>query len=75
LDPDAVWDGDRGRSRDGCVTWGGDRRRGTGSFGGELGHPIVTNGYFAGTLRRGSSQITLDRTCLTMVHRPSSFNE
>jgi len=28
-----------------CVLdFGGDRRRGRGSFGGEFGHPIVTNG-------------------------------
>ena len=25
--PDAVWDGELVRSRDGCVRWGGDRRR------------------------------------------------
>jgi len=40
LDPDAVWGGERGPSRDGCISlldWGGDRRRGRGSFGGEFG--------------------------------------
>jgi len=28
LDPDAVWDGEWGRSNDGCIRWGGNRRRG-----------------------------------------------
>jgi len=28
LDPGAIWDGEWGRSRDKCVTWGGNRRRG-----------------------------------------------
>jgi len=37
----------------------GDRRRGRGSFGVNLGRPIVTNGAFA----TRSSQITL-RTCV-----------
>jgi len=27
LDPDAVWSGEWGRSRDGCIRWGGYRRR------------------------------------------------
>jgi len=30
--PDDVWDGEWGQSRDGCIRWGGDRRRGRGSF-------------------------------------------
>jgi len=58
MDPDAVWGGERGRSRDGCIRCGGDRRRGRGSFGVNLGRPIVTNGAFA----TRSSLITL-RTC------------
>jgi len=37
LDPDAVWGDERGRSRDGCVRWCSDRRRGRGSFEGEFG--------------------------------------
>jgi len=60
VDPDAVWDGEWGRSRDGRIRWGSDRRR-KGSFGGgsKFGPPIVTSG----DLRRGSSQITLGRAC------------
>ena len=45
----SVWGGDTGelgRSRDGCIRWGGDRRRVMGSFGGECGRPTVTNGAF-----------------------------
>jgi len=42
----------------GVLDWGGDRQRGRGSFGGEFGRPVVTNGAFA----TSSSQITL-RTC------------
>ena len=41
--------------RDGCIRRGGDRRRGRGNFGGECGHPIVTNG----TLWRSYSRPTL----------------
>jgi len=37
LDLDAVWDGELGQSRDKCIRWGGNRRRGIGSFGGEFG--------------------------------------
>jgi len=37
VDPDAVWDGEWGQSNDGCIKWGGDRRSGRGSFGGEFG--------------------------------------
>ena len=44
----------------GVLDFGGDRRRGRGSFGVNLGRPIVTNGAFA----RRSSQITL-RTCFS----------
>jgi len=36
LDPDAIWGGEWGWSRDGCITWGGYRQRGRGSFGGEV---------------------------------------
>jgi len=46
LDPDAVWDGEWGRSRDGCITLGGNCRRGRGSFGVNLEHPIVNNEDF-----------------------------
>ena len=37
LDLDAVWAGEWSRSRDGCIGWDGDRRRGSGSFGGKYG--------------------------------------
>jgi len=47
LDPDAVWDGEWGRSRDGCIRWGGDRRREGLFWGVNLGRPTVTNGDFA----------------------------
>ena len=38
-DPDAVWGGEWGRSRDGCIITGGDRQMGRGIFGsgGEYG--------------------------------------
>jgi len=36
LDPDAVWDGDWGRSGMGVLDGGDDRRTGRGSFGGEF---------------------------------------
>ena len=62
LDPDAVWGGEWGRSRDGCIRWGGDRRREGAILGANVGRPIVT----MGPLRRGSSQITL-RTCLHVI--------
>ena len=45
--PDAVWDGEWGRSRDGCIRWDGYRKRERGSFGVNLGRPIVTSGDFA----------------------------
>jgi len=46
MDLDAIWGGEWGWSRDGCITCGivgGDRRRGKGSFRVNVGHPIVTN--------------------------------
>jgi len=43
MDPDAVWNGEWGRSMDGCVRWGGDRRREMGSLGVNWEHPIVTS--------------------------------
>jgi len=49
LDLDDVWGGEWGWSRVWCITWGGDCRRGRGSFellGVNVGHPIVTNGDF-----------------------------
>ena len=44
MDPNAVLDGEWSRSTDGCIRWGGDRRRGRGIFGVNLGRLIVTNG-------------------------------
>jgi len=46
MDPDAVWGGEWGRSRDGCIRWGDYRQRGKGSFGVNLGRPIVDSGDF-----------------------------
>jgi len=46
VDSDAVWDGEWGRSRDGCIRWGGYRRMGRSSFGVNLGRPIVISGDF-----------------------------
>ena len=43
-DPDAVRDGEWGRSRYGCIRWDRDRRRRRDSFGVNLGRPIVTIG-------------------------------
>ena len=40
MDLDAVWDGEWGRSRDGCIIWGGDRRRERGSLGVNLERQI-----------------------------------
>jgi len=51
--PDAIWDGEWSRSRDGCIIWGGDRRREGAVLGVNLGRPTVP----MGTLRRGSSQL------------------
>jgi len=36
----------------GVLDFGGDRRRGRGSFGVNVGHPIVTNGDFVVSLRK-----------------------
>jgi len=64
---DAVWGGERGWSRNGCIRWGGDRRRGRDSFEVTLGRPIITNdGAFEFATR--SSQITL-RTCYHISRR------
>ena len=46
MDPDAVGDGEWGRSRDGCIIWGGDRQRKGTVLGVNLGCLIVTNGAF-----------------------------
>ena len=43
LYPDAVWDGEWGRSRDRCIRWSGDRQRGKGVLGVNLRRPTVTN--------------------------------
>ena len=50
MDPDAVWVVSRVGRGMGVLDGGGDRQRGTGSFGVKLRRPVVT-----GTLRRGSS--------------------
>ena len=44
MDLDAVWGGEWGRSRDGCIRWDGDRQREAAVLGVNAGHPIVTNG-------------------------------
>ena len=60
MDPDAVWDGEWGRLRDGCIRCEySDRRRRGGSFGVNLGHPVITSGDFATKL----FLVTLGRTC------------
>ena len=59
MDPDAVSDDEWGRSRDGCIRWGGYCQREWAVLGLNLGRLIVTNG----TMQRGSSQITLGSTC------------
>jgi len=49
VDLDAIWDGECGWSKDGCICVldrGGDRQTGRDSFGVNLGCPIVTNGDF-----------------------------
>jgi len=46
VNPDAIWDGEWGRSREGVLDGGGYHRRGMGSFDGEPGCPIVTDGDF-----------------------------
>jgi len=45
LDPDAVWDGECGRSRDGCID-GVVIVEGEGQFWGEFRASLVTNGVF-----------------------------
>jgi len=47
LDPDTLWDGEWGRSRDGCIRWGVERRREWVVLDVNLGRPIVTNWDFA----------------------------
>jgi len=44
LDPDAIWNGKWGQSRDGYNKRGGDRRRGSGILGVNVGHSTVSNG-------------------------------
>jgi len=44
--PGATWDGEWGRSRDGCIRWGGYRQRQRAVLGVNLEHAIVTNGEF-----------------------------
>jgi len=69
VDPDAVWDGEWGRSNDGCITWVLIVEGEGTVLGVNLGHPTVTNGDCAGygldyARATRSSQITL-RTCFT----------
>jgi len=60
VDPDAVEDGEWGRSRYGCIRWGLVIVEGEWAvLGLNSGRHIVTNG----DLRRGSSQITLGSIC------------
>jgi len=70
LDPDAVSDGEWSRSRDGCIRWGGDRRREETVFGVNLGRPIVTNGTWLRRFARAthSSQITLGEDLLQFTN-------
>jgi len=42
MEPNAVWGGEWGWSRDGCIRWGGYRQR-EGQFKVKLRRPIVTN--------------------------------
>ena len=46
MDPDAVWGGEWGRSRDGCIRWVVIVEMEGAVLGVILGHPIVTNGDF-----------------------------
>jgi len=46
MDLDAVWDGERDRSRDGCIRWGGDVEGEGAVLGMSWGRPIITNGDF-----------------------------
>jgi len=58
VDPDAVLSGKQGRSRDGCIRWGGYRRRGMAVLGMNLGRPIVNQWDFVAQLcENGSKQI------------------
>ena len=70
LDPDAAWDGEWGRSRDGCIRLGWWSSKGRGSFGINLGRPIVTNGNLLPSCARAtrSSQITLGGLVLLGSH-------
>ena len=52
LDPDSVWGGERGWSRDECIRLDGYHRRGKGSFVVNLERPIVT-----GTLLRSCAKV------------------
>jgi len=45
LDPDAMWGGEWGWSKDGCVRWGPRAPKGRGGFGG-LSSPLVWMAYF-----------------------------
>jgi len=42
----AIWGGEWGLSRDGCIRWSGDRQREGAILEVNLGCPIVTNGDF-----------------------------
>ena len=42
MDPDAVWDGEWGRSNDGCITWVVIVEGEGAVLGVNLGHPTVT---------------------------------
>ena len=57
-----------GSVEDRCIRWGGDRRRGRGSYGVNLECPIVTNEAFA----MRSSQITF-RTCYIGLKLPQKL--
>jgi len=46
VDPDAVWDGEWGRSSDGCIRRGGNRRRERAVLGVNSGRPVTTSGDF-----------------------------
>jgi len=43
MDPDAVWDGELGRSKNGCIRCDGDRLREGTVLGVNLVRPIVTS--------------------------------
>jgi len=46
VDLDAVWSGEWGRSRDGCIRRGWFSSKGQGRFVINLERPIITNGNF-----------------------------